>query len=226
MASENQDPYDQAYWGKGKGKKGKKGKSKFQYPYDGNKGYPSYDNGKGKGEQPCSTNIDILEQGTVPILLSIGQMRNLHMTIEHTPQCDKITCKAFGMNHQAVPARYRTCTRRSCCKSKGLTNYQFPSRDHSVSEQVCAPKETEAKEETATLSSRITGYSTRRTRSSSVCTSRLARHCSRRREQRSVRLILTTSAESVQRKSLMHPKVGIQKPLKTIGDLHPRRTNH
>ena len=32
MANENQDPYDQAYWGKGKGKKGKKGKSKFQCP--------------------------------------------------------------------------------------------------------------------------------------------------------------------------------------------------
>ena len=47
MAIENQDPYDQAYWGKGKGKKTKKGKSKFQYPYDGNKGYPSYDSGKG-----------------------------------------------------------------------------------------------------------------------------------------------------------------------------------
>ena len=284
---ENYDPYDQAYWGKGKGKKGKKGTSKFQYPYDGNKGYPSYESGKGKGGQekgksktfaataekteeqpaiqqtapsieptyagwtdqdwdqswtwneqgwysshetssagqalmafhdahehpekkaihekliqsdsvsehnlsvttnhsllatklmapvinpqhnptyaildngctrsmgswhamqrftqaiepmkniisyeyipaetkftfasgetarvnwtlhlryrttpPCSTNIDILEQGTVPILLSISQMRNLYMTIEHTPQCDKITCKAFGMNRQAVP---------------------------------------------------------------------------------------------------------------------------
>ena len=49
MANENYDPYVQAYWGKGKGKKGKKGKSKFQYPYDGNKGYPSYENGKGKG---------------------------------------------------------------------------------------------------------------------------------------------------------------------------------
>ena len=41
---------------------------------------------------------------------------------------------------------------------KGLTSYvydddnsiQFPSREHSVSEQVCASKETEAKEETAT----------------------------------------------------------------------------
>ena len=49
MANENYDPYDQAYWGKGKGKKRKKGKSKFQYPYDGNKGYPPYENGKGKG---------------------------------------------------------------------------------------------------------------------------------------------------------------------------------
>ena len=69
---------------------------------------------------PCSTNIDVLEQGTVPILLSVSQMRNLYMTIEHTPQCDKITCKAFGMNRQAVPV-YRTCTRRSrwSCKSEG-----------------------------------------------------------------------------------------------------------
>ena len=25
------------------------------------------------------------------------------MTIDHTPQCDKITCKAFGMDRQAVP---------------------------------------------------------------------------------------------------------------------------
>ena len=39
MANENYDPCDQVYWEKGKGKKGKKGKSKFQYPYDGNKGY-------------------------------------------------------------------------------------------------------------------------------------------------------------------------------------------
>ena len=40
MANKNQDPYNQAYWGKGKEKKWKKGKSKFQCPYDGNKGYP------------------------------------------------------------------------------------------------------------------------------------------------------------------------------------------
>ena len=30
-------------------------------------------------------------------------MRNLRMTIEHTPQCDKITCQASGMYKQPVP---------------------------------------------------------------------------------------------------------------------------
>ena len=68
---------------------------------------------------PCSTNIDALEQGTVPILLSISQMRNLYMTIEHTPQCDKITCEAFGMNRQAVPVSGTGAggrlTGRGCC---------------------------------------------------------------------------------------------------------------
>ena len=50
-ANENYDPYDQAYWGKCKGKQGKKGISKFQYPYDGNNGYPSYESGKGRADR-------------------------------------------------------------------------------------------------------------------------------------------------------------------------------
>ena len=158
---------------------------------------------------PCSTNIDILEQGTVPILLSVGQTRNLYMTIEHTLQCDKITCKAFGMNCQAVPvsgARHALVVDLAGVarvKShgeiaiKGLANYvydddnsiQFPSREHSVSEQVCASRKPRRRKrqrlpKLLVLSSRITGYSTRRTSSSSVCASRLARHCSHRQEQR------------------------------------------
>ena len=52
---------------------------------------------------PTVTFIDNLEQGQVLILLSIDQTRNLHMTIEHTPQCDKITRKAFGMIRQPIP---------------------------------------------------------------------------------------------------------------------------
>ena len=118
---------------------------------------------------PCSTNIDILEQGTVPILLSIGQMRNLYMTIEHTPQCDKITCKAFGMNRQAVPvsgtghalvdlAGVARVKSHGEIARKGLINYvyddddsiKFQSEENLKSETVCASKSSETKEEAAT----------------------------------------------------------------------------
>ena len=117
---------------------------------------------------PCSTNID-LEQGTVPILLSISQTRNLYMTMEHTPQCDKITCKVFGMNRQAVPvsgaghalvdlAGIARVKAHGEIAIKGLTNYVydddnsilFPSGDISKSETVCASKSSETKEDLAT----------------------------------------------------------------------------
>ena len=44
-----------------------------------------------------STEIDVVEEGTVPILLSLEQMRNLRIVLEHTPECDFITCESFGM---------------------------------------------------------------------------------------------------------------------------------
>ena len=142
MANENYDPYDQAYWGKGKGKNQNSNiprmETKVIHPmrvakeradrrihieptyagwtdqdWDFSWTWYSSHETSSTGQAlmafryhttpPCSTNIDVLEQGTVPILLNISQMRNLYMTIEHTPQCDKITCKAFGMNRQAVP---------------------------------------------------------------------------------------------------------------------------
>ena len=118
---------------------------------------------------PCSTNIDILGQGTVPILLSISQMRNLYMTIEHTPQCDKITRKAFGMNRQAVPvsgtghalvdlAGVARVKAHGEIAHKGLINYvydddnsiKFPSGDLTKSETVCAAKSSKTKEDLAT----------------------------------------------------------------------------
>ena len=96
-------------------------------------------------------------------------MRNLYMTIEQTPQCDKITCKAFGVNRQAVPvsgaghalvdlAGVARVKSHGEIAIKGLTNYvydnnnsiHFFSGTHSMSEQVCASKESEAKEEIAT----------------------------------------------------------------------------
>ena len=52
---------------------------------------------------PCRTEIQILEEGNVPILLSLEQMRNLYMKFEHTPQVDYLTCAAFGMKNFPVP---------------------------------------------------------------------------------------------------------------------------
>ena len=49
------------------------------------------------------TKIDSLDQGQVPVLLSVDQMRNLHMTTERTPQLDRITRKAFGVIRQPTP---------------------------------------------------------------------------------------------------------------------------
>ena len=51
----------------------------------------------------CSTEVDILEEGSVPILISIQQMRNLYMTFRHTPECDYITCEAFGLKDFPIP---------------------------------------------------------------------------------------------------------------------------
>ena len=81
------------------------------------------------------------------------------MTIEHTPQCDKITRKAVGMNRQAVPvsgtghalvdlAGVARVKSHGEIAIKGLTNYvydddnsiRFPSGNISKSETVCASK--------------------------------------------------------------------------------------
>ena len=52
----------------------------------------------------CSTMLDVLETGDVPISFSLPQMRNLGMTIELDSQGDKIACPAFGM--YSSPAEY------------------------------------------------------------------------------------------------------------------------
>ena len=51
---------------------------------------------------PCSTRVDVLETGGVPILFSLPQMKNLGMTIELDPQGDKIACPAFGLHPSPV----------------------------------------------------------------------------------------------------------------------------
>ena len=53
--------------------------------------------------RPCCTYVDILDQGKVPILVSIEQMRNLNVTIEHTNEGDFMTCPFFGLKRALLP---------------------------------------------------------------------------------------------------------------------------
>ena len=54
-------------------------------------------------QPPANTTIEVLDKGRVPILFSIQQMRNLRMTLEHTPTADCATCEAFGLNRTVLP---------------------------------------------------------------------------------------------------------------------------
>ena len=56
--------------------------------------------------QLCSTRVDVLETGDVPILYSLPQMQNLGITLELAPKGAKITCPAFGL--YSSPVEYTT----------------------------------------------------------------------------------------------------------------------
>ena len=51
---------------------------------------------------PCSTMVDVLETGDVPILFSLSQMKNLGMTVELDPKGDKRTFPTFGLYSSPV----------------------------------------------------------------------------------------------------------------------------
>ena len=46
-------------------------------------------------DPPCQTDVDICEQGHVPILCSLPQLRLLRLTTEPTPEAVYLTCDAF-----------------------------------------------------------------------------------------------------------------------------------
>ena len=50
---------------------------------------------------PCATQVDILEKGSVPILLSLPQMRNLGISLNLDPGAT-ISCAAFGLENSPV----------------------------------------------------------------------------------------------------------------------------
>ena len=45
---------------------------------------------------PIATDFDIIEEGNVPLLLSLPQMRNLRFTIELSPEAVYLRSPAFG----------------------------------------------------------------------------------------------------------------------------------
>merc|ERR1712242_197748 len=51
---------------------------------------------------PCHTDIDICEEGSVPILFSLPQMRNIGLEIALSPDSVLLTCEAFG--YKKTPA--------------------------------------------------------------------------------------------------------------------------
>ena len=55
---------------------------------------------------PCSTRVDVLETGDVPILFSPPQMKILGITLELNQTRDKTTCPAFGL--YSSPVEYST----------------------------------------------------------------------------------------------------------------------
>ena len=53
---------------------------------------------------PCSTRVDVLETGNVPILLSLCSDEKFGYDFQLDPKGDKITCPAFGF--YSSPAEY------------------------------------------------------------------------------------------------------------------------
>ena len=51
---------------------------------------------------PSFTDVDVLNKGAVPILLSLGQMRNLRFTLDMNPYVVLLTCEAFGLHRSPL----------------------------------------------------------------------------------------------------------------------------
>ena len=63
---------------------------------------------KFKTNPPSTRSVDVLEQGRVPFLFSIEQMRNLNMTIQHTTTGDYMTCDSFGLYQSFAYGTFRS----------------------------------------------------------------------------------------------------------------------
>ena len=83
-------------------------------------------------DPPCKTEVDILEEGTVPILISMQQMRNLYMGFQHTPECDYLACAAFNLKDYPTPISISNHLLLDLCNLKSSpqrVECNFPSKD-------------------------------------------------------------------------------------------------
>ena len=88
---------------------------------------------------PISTDFDIVEEGNVPLLLSLPQMRNLRFTIELSPEAVYIKSPAFGNKRVQMKSSTSNHIVLDLCNIEGLprnlsrlitnpdTNLNYPS---------------------------------------------------------------------------------------------------
>ena len=88
---------------------------------------------------PISTDFDIVEEGHVPLLLSLPQMRNLRFTLELSPEGDYLVSPAFNNKKVKVKSAHSNHLVLDLCTIEGLpsnlprivqnpdTNLQYPS---------------------------------------------------------------------------------------------------
>ena len=92
-------------------------------------------------DPPCCTEIAILEQGTVPILLSLGQMKNLYFTLEMRPNIVYLTSPPLSLKR--VPLDTARSTHLILDLSKVTYKPNIPSISFMCQDRALAGEEVE-----------------------------------------------------------------------------------
>ena len=84
----------------------------------------------------CSTTVELLETGDIPIMYSLPQTMNLGITIELVPQVDKTTCPPFRLF--SSPAKFSTVGHMVL----DLTSLTYQPSTESIEYSIWSPKDT------------------------------------------------------------------------------------
>jgi hypothetical protein len=78
------------------------------------------------------TDIDILEQGNVPILMSLGQMRNMKFELKLSPDACFLTCETLGYKDyqlRVANTRHLILNMADVCNPPGMNQHSHPIPD-------------------------------------------------------------------------------------------------